>query len=59
MHFPGKNLCAQGSLNLDVVGVGFNKFLSLGLLNECSYNGIIIHERSFYFCIHESAFSFM
>lgn len=54
-----KMLHVQGSLDLGVVGVGFNKFFGLGLLNECSYNGIIIHERSFYFCSHESAFSFM
>lgn len=54
-----KLLNAVGSFDLGFVGVGFKKFLCLGLLNECTYNGIIIHKRSFYFCSHESAFPFM
>lgn len=50
----GKNLLnTLGSFDLGFVVVG------LGLLNDCTYNSIIIHKRSFYFCSHESAFPFM
>lgn len=56
----GKDLLnALGSFDWRLLGVGFKKCLGLGLWDECTYNGIIIHKKSFYFCFRESAFPFM